>query len=312
VGLWFGFNGTNLTLRSANGTNSLQQGACVNGLNNSVFGQFADCNAAAFFTAANKAVAAKTLSVPALGTARDGLSCPTVRDFSVVDMDQSDNVTTHYLANNRGQIAQPNSAGRVALQAQQVTDLFNASDNRLIDAFIDPALGCVPWMKPDQSNDNQPASSLPLNELQAAVNQKAPIALVPLNDPMAMVDATQSTAKTNLYRAGVGEGAIGAAGADNGNGQTYCNNLFKTAAGIQRVFNDQALFMNAPSPDPAAANNLFTFLAQRANQSFTNLGCLGNNPIQLAMRNNVVVNARFILGGTPAANNQVKGTKNHY
>jgi hypothetical protein len=32
------------------------------------------------------------------GKARDGLPCPTVRDFAVVDQDQSDNVNTHYLA----------------------------------------------------------------------------------------------------------------------------------------------------------------------------------------------------------------------
>src|SRR5713101_5049922 len=42
VGLWFGFNGNNLTLQGTNG--SLKAGVCVNGINNSVFGQFAYCN----------------------------------------------------------------------------------------------------------------------------------------------------------------------------------------------------------------------------------------------------------------------------
>src|SRR5262245_1844599 len=117
VALWFGFNGANLTLRSARSTNALRHGSCVNGLRGSIFGQFAYCNAPAFFQAANAAVQAGTLKIPALGTAKDGLPCPTVRDFSVVDMDQSDNVVTHYLVNGSGQTGQPNAATKAALAA---------------------------------------------------------------------------------------------------------------------------------------------------------------------------------------------------
>src|SRR5439155_3645527 len=36
VGIWFGFNGTNLTLRDSSG--SLKAGECVNGINTSIFG----------------------------------------------------------------------------------------------------------------------------------------------------------------------------------------------------------------------------------------------------------------------------------
>jgi hypothetical protein len=307
VGLWFGFNGTNLTLQNANNTNSLQQGMCVNGLNNngnvSVFGQFADCNGPGFFSAAKSAMAAGKLAVPALATARDGKPCPTLRDFSVVDMDQSDNVTTHYLANAKGQTSQPNAAARAALQNQQLTDLFNGSDNRLLDAFIDPTLGCQPWTRPEQSNDGQAAPSLALNELQAAAKQAAPVANVPLTDPMTLNAAgAQSTTKTNAYRAGVDQAPVGAA--DDGNGTTYCNNLFNTPGGIQRVFKDQAIFANGPSPDAGAATNLFTFLAMRANDAFAGLGCTGNSPIQLTMNGNgVVIAAKFVPGGAPQAGN---------
>src|SRR5207302_172751 len=73
VALWFGFNGTNLTLKSDQ--NSLQDGKCVNGLNQSIFGQFAFCNAAAFFTAANQAIQAGELTPPAFGTAKDRQVC---------------------------------------------------------------------------------------------------------------------------------------------------------------------------------------------------------------------------------------------
>src|SRR4051794_14342192 len=80
VGIWFGYNGDNLTLRDAHG--SLAAGRCVNGLDGSIFGQFAACNAAGFFTAANQAIGAGKLTVPALGTGRDGQPCGTTRDFT--------------------------------------------------------------------------------------------------------------------------------------------------------------------------------------------------------------------------------------
>ncbi|HKS99960.1 MAG TPA: hypothetical protein VJT31_10550 [Rugosimonospora sp.] len=311
VAVWFGFNGTNLTLQAANRTNSLAQGRCVNGSPNSIFGQFAYCNAPAFFVAANKAIAAGQLAVPALATAKDGKPCPTVRDFSLVDQDQSDNVVTHYLANANGQIAQPNAAGRAAIP--NAVDLANGSDNRLLDVFVDPTLGCTPWMLPNQSAGGTPTSSLPLNELQAAAGQKAPIALVPLTDPMTLVNANQSTRKTNLYRAGVDQAPISQA--NNGSGMTYCQNLFTNAAGIQRVFNAQALLANGTTPDAATGTNLFTFLAARANASFTNLNCVNlgvKNPITLTLNGGgVATAATFTAGGAkapaPAAGNNGGG-----
>jgi hypothetical protein len=308
VGLWFGFNGANLTLRSAANTTSLAQGNCVNGSNGSIFGQFAYCNAPAFFQAANAAVAANRLQIPALGTAKDGLPCPTVRSFALVDMDQSDNVVTHYLTNGTGRTGLPNAATKAAIQnagqtpqmmaaATTVTDLANGSDNRLLDALVDPTLGCTPWTVPEQTADGAPASALPLNELQAAANQKAPVALVPMNDPMVLVGNNTSTTKTNLYRAGVDQAAIGAA--DNGSGQTYCQNLYTNPAGIARVFKDQAILVNGPTADAAAGNNLFTFLANRAAGAFDGLGC-GNfglkNPITLTMDGNGVTTAATLAG----------------
>src|SRR5437016_4708966 len=87
VGIWFGFNGNNLTLQDMNG--SLMQGNCVNGTQDSIFGQFAYCNAPAFFRAANAAMAAGKINPnpanAALGKGQDGLTCPSVRDFGVVD-----------------------------------------------------------------------------------------------------------------------------------------------------------------------------------------------------------------------------------
>ena len=94
VALWFGFNGDNLVQQGAS-AGVLESSSCVNGLPNNVFGQFSYCNAPAFFRAAHKAIRRGQLYVPRLGGANDGRRCPSVRDFFVVDQDQSDNLRSH-------------------------------------------------------------------------------------------------------------------------------------------------------------------------------------------------------------------------
>ncbi|WP_312030058.1 hypothetical protein [Actinomycetospora sp. TBRC 11914] len=255
VGVWFGFNGTTLTLDG-------DRAGCVEGTPGSPFGQFADCDAPAFFAAANGAVAAGKLTVPGLGTAADGQPCPTTRDFSVVDQDQSDNLATSYRVLGDGRTAQ-DTAANTGLGG---TVLTNASDNGLLDAFVDPALGCRPMTAPDAGDAGRQVPSLALNELQAAAHQGGPVALVPANDPMVQNDGKPSPAKLALYRAGVDQ-PVGA----SSDGAAYCRSLVAVAPG--RLKADQARFSQAPSPDAAAANTLFTFLAQRLQASFQNLGC---------------------------------------
>ena len=275
VAVWFGFQANTLSLRAKRfnrhrlllrflGGNGSQ---CVNGTANSPFGQFAYCNAPAFFAAANAAIRAGRLRVPALGTARDGQPCPTTRDFSVVDQDQSDNLDTKYLALADGRTAQFSSANQAQLAGATV--LTNASDNGLLDRFIDPALGCQPFTAPDISGGNSPTPALALNELQAAAGQGAPVALVPPNDPMAQVNGQNNTAKTDLYRAGVNMGPVAAADT----GAAYCTNLGKVAPA--RLARAQQFLANATSPDPAAGATLFDFLTQRLTASWTNLNCQG-------------------------------------
>ena len=291
VGLAFGFNGTDLTLQGAKG-NTLQQGNCVNGLNASVFGQFAYCNTPDLFSAIHKGIAAGHVQVPALATARDGMPCPTTRDFSVIDQDQSDNVQTRYLANGEGRTAQFSNANQTAIR--KATVIANPSDNALLTNFIDPALGCEPWTNPDLANNNAPVASLVTDEVQAQVDQRDPIALMPLTDPMTeIIDANghakQSLDKTNLYRNGVDQ--VSAANANDAGGKTYCQNFLDT--GIPRIQKDKRFTVKAKSPAPDAANSLFTFLAMRANQSYTNLNCQKllktPNPIKLTTDDNGVV-----------------------
>jgi hypothetical protein len=255
VGIWFGFNGNNLTLQDSNG--SLKASNCVNGINGSVFGQFAYCNARAFFQAANQAIQAGKLVPPPLGKARDGATCPTVRDFGVVDMDQSDNVTTTYLVTPHGQTAQANAATIAALQNSQVQ--VNASDNRLLAVALDGALGCTPWMAPDLADPGKKVPALPLDELQAAAFQAKPIALVPNLDPMVLVNNQRNLDKLNAYRVGVDQQVTNDLAQSNT--PAYCS--FLRMIGPSRMLLDSPFTLGQPSPDVAAANSLLTFLEQR-------------------------------------------------
>ena len=127
-----------------------------------------------------------SLCLHRLGKAKDGLPCPTVRDFSVVDQDQSDNVTTDYLVTSyRTNCTNDRSQHRRFARTQPVA--ANGSDNRLLDSFVDAALGCTPWMAPDLADPGQMVPAQPLNELQAAAHQANPVALVPGRDPMVLV-----------------------------------------------------------------------------------------------------------------------------
>ncbi len=267
VGVWFGFQAGNLTLRDGTpGARGRAPAGCVNGTPGSVFGQFAYCGAPQFFAAANAALRAGKLHLPALGTARDGKPCPTTRDFSVVDQDQSDNLPGSYLATADGRTAQFSAANQRALRGATV--LNNASDNGLVDVKLDPVLGCTPATAPDLSAGGKPSPALALNELQAAAQQAAPIALVPPNDPMAQVDGDTSITKTNLYRAGVDQAPVNR-GTDTG--RAYCTDL--AAVAVPRLELDKRFTKAAPSPDPAAAANLHVFLVDRLNASWTNLNC---------------------------------------
>lgn len=307
VALWFGSNGNTLTLQDANG--SLQQGKCVNGVDGSIFGQFSYCNAPAFFAAANQAITAGTLVPPALGMGKDALTCPTVRDFGVVDQDQSDNVTTTYLTTANGTTAQMTVANAAALQNQQTKVSVNGSDNRLVDVALDGTLGCAPWSVPDLADPGQMATALPLNELQAAAHQGAPIALVPVGDPMVLNNGNTDLNKTNAYRRGVDQPP--AANDDAASTKTYCQNL--VSVGAPRIVTDAPFTVNGKAPDPAVGNSLFTFLAQRFVNTYgaDNLNCvqLLGKPSPIATTqdgNGVAISATF--NGKPINTQQAGGT----
>lgn len=290
VGIMFGFNGTNLLLTGTG--NSLQQGNCVNGLGDSLFSQVAYCNSPAFYQAANRAIARGVLKIPALATGNDGQLCPTVRDFAVVDQDQSDNVVTTYLMTADGRTAQDSAQNAAALNG--ATPVNNGSDNALVNKFMDPALGCTPYQFRDKTAQTGMSGSQITDELMAAADQRPPIAVIPLNDPMTLVNNEYSTAKTNAFRIGVDQPLLGSGRDPNASTPAnYCKHMMRV--GMARIQLDEQQFTNFATPVPDTGNNLFTFMAARLAGSFDNMGCgaLLNapNPVNLTLDDNGVATA---------------------
>jgi hypothetical protein len=296
-----GFNGTNLTQVGATPT-ALQQGNCVTGLNGSIFGQVSFCNGINFFQAAFRAEAQGNLVVPSAGISpKTGQACPTTRNFNMIDQDPSDNVTTDYLLTATGQTAQSNAANNAALAG--ATNVVNGSDNKLLAAFLNPTLGCTSFEAPDLSMGGTPGTSQALNELSAAKSQAAPVALVPPNDEMVLVNNAPSITKVNLYRSEIGQPPV--SGRNNGpdTAAGFCQNMIN----IQTPFlnTNQALLATGASPVPAVGNNLFTFLANRLSMSFTNLGCAAfglTNSVTVTLDGNGVATAATFNTAPQTAN----------
>ena len=206
----FGFNGTNLNLVGANQA-ALNQGNCVNGLNGSIFGQVAFCNGTGFFQAVNQAEAAGTLTVPAAGTsAKTG---PALSHHPVVRDDRPGPERQRNL-HVPAQRQRPDGTGQRRQRGRRwpgAKKINNGSDNLLLDAFLDPIMGCTPMEAPDLTNAGTMGTSQALDEIAAAKDAAAPIALVPENDEMVLVNTAASTTKTNLYRSNVDQAPISAA-----------------------------------------------------------------------------------------------------
>jgi hypothetical protein len=193
---------------------------------------------------------------------------------------------------NPVQVAQNTAANRAQLAGS--LSRGNPSDNRLLDVFIDGALGCTPWTAPDLADPGASVPALPLNELQAAAFQAAPIARVPLGDPFTFsppITGTPNLGQVNRYRRGVDQQLAD----DNGDASTttYCQNLRNLHPA--KLKTDETFLKAFRSVDPAVANNLFTFMAQRYVASYQILGCqaLLNLPVNVTLTttNGVVTDA---------------------
>jgi hypothetical protein len=280
-----GFNGNNLVLQGDGAT----QGNCIDAFGDSIISQTSACNASAFYTAANAAVANGTLTVPALGTDANGNACESTRSFSLIDQDQSDNVNSVYLLNGNGQTAQATAANVTAMGS--ATKITNGSDDALLGEFVDPALGCTPFTATDTTNPNGTANAEALNVLSAQNQANTPADLPP-NDPQLLVGGAFSLGKTNTYRALTDETPLAANTDLNQTAATYCQNMVNIQpAKLQTDMAKEAAFT---SPVPATGSNLATFMGARLSASFGNLNCQNfglTNPVTVTVDGNGVATA---------------------
>jgi hypothetical protein len=260
-----GSNGNNLVLEGR----GARQGNCVDALGQSVLGQVSACNAVNFYRAANAEIANGTLTVPPLGTSEDGQPCESVRNFALIDQDQSDNVITAYLINANGQTAQDTAANATSLAG--ATTIANGSDDRLLANFVDPANGCTAFSATNTTDAAGTTGSQALNELSARVNQTGTIAVVPVNDEMTLVGGAYSIAKTNVYRSLVDQPLLAGNVNPNQVAADYCQNVANIAPAHNNL--DSARDVNFASPVPATGVNLAAFLGARLAASFGVLGC---------------------------------------
>jgi hypothetical protein len=306
--LSLGFNGNALALVGP----GIRQGNCIDALGNSLINQTPQCNAANFYRLANREIARGTLQIPATGTGQDGQACQTTRDFALIDQDQSDNAVASYLFDPAtGQSAQATAANQAAMANATVE--ANGSDNGLLDKFVDPALGCTPFTAPNPTNPNGSSASQALNELSARVNQKAPVALLPVNNPQLLVGGQFSVSKTNLFRAETGQPLLSARANLDRNAAQYCQNMVNITT--PRIKLDAAMEAGTASPVPDVGNNLATFLAARLSGSFDNLNCKNyglTNPITLTTdANGVATAATYNTTPQKAVVNAARGGRNH-
>ena len=228
--------------------------------------------------------------MPALGTSADGQPCLDVRNFAVIDQDQSDNVISQYLLNANGQTAQSTAANAAAIAGS--TALNNGSDDKLLAGFLDPANGCTAFSAPDSTSPSGTSGSQALNELSARVNAQGTIAVVPPNDEMTLVGNAFSVAKTNVYRSLVDQPLL----PGNTDAATvaadYCQNMVNIQPAQNKL--DMTRELNFASPVPAVGNTLATFMGARLSASFMVLGCANfglTNPVAVTVDGNGVATA---------------------
>jgi len=260
-----GSNSNFLTLGNPVG---IANGLCTSGPANSPFGQFAFCNVDKFWATLMLLNNAGKVIVPAPGIAKDGLPCPTLRDYFITDMDPSDGVLTLYLVTNQNLLMQRTQKNMNANKGNIKVQLANDGDNRLVSKFVLPAIGCKVWTVPDLADPgmNRPANIL--NILQAAAYAPLPWSLLPALDPMTTANGAPDVGKINMYKSAIYEQTI----VNIGEADTTHFCLSYNSIAVPRLKNLAPLLKNFGSPAPPA-NNLFQFMITRATTTWATLNC---------------------------------------
>ena len=105
-------------------------------------------------------------------------------------------------------------------------------------------------------------------------------------------DGQFDVAKTDLYRAEVGQAPVNGQNNRTSSPAMYCQNMVNIQAPF--IAANQTLLATGQSPVTAVGGNLFTFLANRLSMSFTNLACQNfglTDPVTVTLDGNGVATA---------------------
>ena len=165
----------------------------MNGLGDPLFGQVAYCDSVPFYAAADRAITAGRLRIPTTGRSPRTGSRADHAQLPARGPGPQRQRDHRYLLTATGQTAQDSAANAALLLGAGAID--NGSDNTLLDSFVLPALGLrrVLRARPVQRLLG-PGTSQTLDELSRLLAQRAPIALVPENDPMTTANGARSAA----------------------------------------------------------------------------------------------------------------------
>ncbi len=254
VALWFGMNGDSLTL-TAESPATLPDANCVNGAPGSVFrpGRVS-VTPITFSKPPTRRSPARSCKCRRWGRPATGCLVRRCVISTLSTRIRAINLPTLYLVTTNGLLAQY-SAKNVAALKGAVT-LGNPSDNRLLDVFLDGAMGCKPFMAPDLGNPGQWVPAQALNELQARMEQGTPVALMPGGDPMTQLAGNDDRAKVNEYRRNVDQPV--AESYEDIDTARYCRQMLRIAP--TRLLNNKKVLSAFYTPDAGAANNLYNFM----------------------------------------------------
>ena len=286
VTVWTGFNGNQLKIEGP--------GAAffVN------FAQQAWANSPQFFQALRNDIGLGLVKVPPLGTASDGLPCPSTHDFSIVDQDPSDNVPAGEIVTAGGAVAQDNAVNRADLPG--AGSVLNGSDQSVLNV-VNSALGCVSWQVPDLTNAGAPSPSAPLQEEQADTFQAPPPGLVPgfddfvTNNGQAPPVGELDLYLQNLYRQQTGQPPTGNPG--NITSRQFCAGLGLFGAPRLQLDYDTESVQATPPFVAGTGLNAALALANRFSASWTLLTCQAltgqPSPIQVKLSGNTAISATY-------------------
>jgi len=149
------------------------------------------------------------------------------------------------------------------------SEIANDGDHHLINAFVQPTLGCQGWLVPDMADPGVKRTALPMNVLQAVLYQPMPVEGLPNTDPMTTTNNAPDMIKLNMYKKGIYQPQI--ANLIESDPAAFCRNYANITAPRLRLLS--ANLKNGQSPN--GVGTLFDFMKARCIATYAALNCQG-------------------------------------